>query len=187
VTLHVAAVVGIVVDAVLLALIPIRTAALVPVLGILVLAYRRLKTLPLLKTIVVSAAWTWGVIALPFPDASWIGWTAWTEPVAIPLMFLIASGCLLCDLKDVQTDRSASVASLPVLMGTHGTTAAAMTLAALGAAVALVEQRTGLLIAGIALGLAATRPDLLAREAIGPLLVDVILTIPGVLIALRFV
>lgn len=171
----------------LLALMPLRTAMLVPVLGVLVLAYPRLKALPLLKTVLVSAAWTWSVIALPFPDGSWVGWRAWTEPVAIPLALIIASGSPLCDVKDLRADRETSVPSLPVLMGTRGALASAMVLAASGAAVALAEQRIGLSLGGLGLGLAALRPNLLARDAVGPLLVDLILTIPGLLIAFHIV
>ena len=186
-SLHMAAAIGITAVAILLALMPLRTAILVPALGILVLVYPRLKALPLLKTVLVSAAWTWSVIALPFHDGSWVGWRAWTEPVAIPLMLIIASGCLLCDLKDVRTDRTASVPSLPVLMGTRGTIASAMVLAASGVAVALVEQRIGLVVGGLGLGVAALRPHLLARDAVGPLVVDMILTMPGVLNAFHIV
>ncbi len=186
-SLQIAAVIGVAAAVVLMALMPLRTAMLVPVLGVLVLAYPRLKALPLLKTVLVSMAWTWSVIALPFPDGSLVGWRAWTEPVAIPLTLIIASGCLLCDLKDARADGEASVPSLPVLLGKRGTIASAMVLAASGAAVALAEQRIGLLVGGLGLALAALRPNLLARDAVGPLLVDMILTIPGLLIAFHIV
>ena len=187
VPLQIAATIGVTSAAVLLALMPIRTALLVPVLGLLVLAYPRLKAFPLLKTVMVSAAWTWSVIALPFPDGSWIGWRAWTQPVAAPLTLLIASGCLLCDLKDARADREASVSSLPVLMGDRGTIVSAMVLAASGAAIALAEWRIGLVVGGLGLAWVALRPNLLARDAVGPLVVDVILTLPGLLIALHIV
>jgi len=185
--LQIGAVVGIVASAVLLPLTPLRTALLVPVLGALVVAYPRVKSLPLLKTLVVSAAWTWSVIALPFHDASWFGWRAWMTPVAIPLALIIASGCLLCDLKDVQSDRQKSVPSLPVLVSVHGTIVAAVMIAAMGAVVALAQQRTGLVVGGLALALAAMRPGVLARDVVGPLVVDGILTVPGVLIAMGIV
>ena len=186
-SLQIAAASGVAAAVVLLALMPPRTAMLVPLLGVLVLAYPRLKALPLLKTVLVSAAWTWSVIALPFHDGSWAGWRAWTEPVAIPLTLIMASACLLCDLKDVRADREGSVPSLPVLMGERGTIAAAIVLAASGAAVALAEQRIGLSVGALGLGLAALHPSLLARDAVGPLLVDVILTIPGLLIVFHLV
>jgi hypothetical protein len=185
--LQTGAAIGIVVGAVLLALLPFGTWTLVLVLGVLVLAYPRLKSVPLLKTVLLPVVWTWSVIALPFQEGSWFGWHAWTAPVALPLLCLIASGCLLCDLKDAKADREASSPTLPVLMGVNGTIAAAVILSTIGAAIALSEHRIGLLVGGIGLGLAAIRPNLLARDVVGPLLVDVILTVPGLLIVLHIV
>ena len=185
--LSMAALVGMAIGAIFLARLPLRTGILVPALGIVVLAYPRLKSVPVLKTVLVATAWTWSLMALPFDDASWLGWRVWLMPVAVPLTCLIASGCLLCDLKDVETDEHASVSSLPVLMGVRSTVAAAVLLALVGAIVALAEGRVGLCIGGVALALAALRPRLLARDVVGPLLVDVILTVPGLLIVLRVV
>ena len=186
-TLQIGTAIGIGGTAVLLAFLPMRTAMLVPVLGILVLAYSQLKALPVLKTVLVSAVWTWSLIAFPFYDGSWLGWQAWLLPVAIPLLCLYASGCLLCDLKDVQNDREASVASLPVLIGRRGTMAAAMVLAIIGALTAAAQHRIGLAVGGGGLVLAAMRPRVLADDVLGPLMVDGILTLPGLLIALRIV
>jgi 4-hydroxybenzoate polyprenyltransferase len=186
-TLRIGTVVGIGGTAVLLAFVPVRVAMLVPVLGVLVVAYSYLKSLPVLKTVLVSAVWTWSLIAFPFYDGSWLGWQAWLLPVAIPLVCLYASGCLLCDLKDVQNDRDASVASLPVLVGTRGTMAAAVVLAVIGSVTAAVQHRIGLSVGGAGLALATLRPRVLADDVFGPLLVDGILTLPGLLIALRIV
>jgi hypothetical protein len=187
VALRTGTVTGVVGTAVLLAQVPVRTAALVPVLSLIVLAYSRLKALPLLKTVLVAAAWTWSLTAFPFRDDSWLGLNAWMVPVTIPLTCLFASGCLLCDVKDLQTDRVESVSSLPVLIGTHRTIAAAILLAAIGAAFAMVQHRIGLSIGGAGLVVAAMRPSVLADDVVGPLLVDVMLTVPGLLIALRLV
>src|SRR6187455_2820026 len=60
-TLQIGTAIGIGGTAVLLAFLPMRTAMLVPVLGILVLAYSQLKALPVLKTVLVSAVWTWSL------------------------------------------------------------------------------------------------------------------------------
>jgi len=179
--------VGVAGTAVCLLLLPFRVALLGPVLGILVLAYSRLKALPVVKTILVSAAWTWALIAFPFHDGSWLGWHAWMWPVAIPLMCLYASGCLLCDLKDLQSDSDASVWSLPVLIGMRGTVATAVVLAVIGIIAAGAQHRMGLFVGGLALVLAAQRPRFLSDDVFGPLLVDGILTMPGLLIALRIV
>jgi 4-hydroxybenzoate polyprenyltransferase len=185
--LRIGAAIGVAGAATMLVLLPLHTAMLVPVLGAVVLAYSRLKAFPLLKSVLVPVAWTWSLIALPFQDGSWFGWQAWRVPIAIPLMCLIASGCLLCDLKDVDGDRNASVSSLPVLIGVHGALAIAVVLSVVGAAVAAAEHRIGLSVGGIGLGLAALYPEFLTRDVFGPLLVDVILTIPGLLIALHIV
>jgi 4-hydroxybenzoate polyprenyltransferase len=178
---------GMAAGAIFLARLPVRTALLAPLLGLVVVAYPRLKSLPALKTVLVPGVWTWSLMALPFADGSWLGWRVWLTPVAVPLMCLIASGCLLCDLKDVDTDEQASVSSLPVLLGVHATVAAAMLLALSGAIFALAEGRLGLVVAGLGLSLIAFRPHLVARDVVGPLLVDAILTLPGVLILLRVI
>jgi 4-hydroxybenzoate polyprenyltransferase len=172
---------------ILFALVPLQTALLVPLLGLIVLWYSRLKRLPLLKTALVSGAWTWSILALPFHDNSWFGWRVWLTPVAIPLTLLTASGCLLCDLKDVDRDRAANVTSAPVLLGVHRTIAIATVLALLASAVALAEHRLGLSVAGLGLGVLALHPGRLARDITGPLLVDVTLTVPGLLIALQII
>jgi 4-hydroxybenzoate polyprenyltransferase len=166
---------------------PIRTAALVPALGAASLLYPALKQHPATKTVVLPAIWTWASIALPFNDGSWLGWHAVLQPVAVPLLLLIASGCLLCDLKDEAGDRQAGVRSLPAMFGGPATLRVAVTLAAASAAVALIEHRTGLAVSAAALGAATCSPTLLATEAAGPLLVDVILTLPGILISARVV
>ena len=51
----------------------------------------------------------------------------------------------------------------------------------------LIEHRTGVAVGAAALGAATFSPSLLATEAAGPLLVDVILTLPGILISARVV
>lgn len=167
--------------------VPLRTAALMPLLGVAALGYPRLKQLPLTKTLVLPLIWTWACIALPVADGSWFGWHALREPVAAPLFFLIAAGCVLCDLKDEVADRESGVRTLPVLLGRAATlrVAAVMTVAA--GVIALVEHRTGIAVSAAALGASTAWPALLATESAGPLLVDVILTLPGLLIASRIV
>jgi len=55
------------------------------------------------------------------------------------------------------------------------------------ATVATLEHRSAVALGAAALGISTLSPALLATEAAGPLLVDVILTLPGVLIATRLV
>jgi 4-hydroxybenzoate polyprenyltransferase len=108
-------------------------------------------------------------------------------PIALPLLLLIAAGCLLCDLKDEESDRVSGVRSLPALVGGAATIRVAIALAVSAAALAWMEHRTGIVVSAAALGAAATVPALLASDAAGPLLVDVILTLPGLLISTRVV
>lgn len=167
--------------------LPLRTAALVPALGAASLLYPSLKQIPITKTVALPAVWTWASIALPFNDGSWLGWHAVLQPVALPLLLLIGAGCLLCDLKDEAGDRRAGVRSLPAMFGGTATVRVAVALAVASAAAALIEHRTGLAVGAAVLGAATFSPSLLATEAAGPLLVDVILTLPGILISARVV
>jgi 4-hydroxybenzoate polyprenyltransferase len=168
--------------------LPVRTAALVPALGVASVLYPRLKALPVTKTAALPVVWIWAAIALPFNDGSWLGWHALLVPVAAPLLLLVASGCLLCDLKDEACDRRAGVGSVPALLGGLAAGRLAVGLALGAAALALVEHRTGIALSAAALGMVtASWPMVLATESAGPLLVDVILTLPGVLISARLV
>jgi 4-hydroxybenzoate polyprenyltransferase len=167
--------------------LPWETAALVPALGAAALLYPLLKQLPLTKTVALPLVWTWASIALPFNDGSWLGWHAVLQPVAVPLLLLIGAGCLLCDLKDEDGDRLAGVRSLPAMLGGPTAVRVAIGMSVAAAAIALLEHRTGIAVGAAALGAATTSPALLATEAAGPLLVDVILTLPGILISARVV
>lgn len=167
--------------------LPLATSALMPLLGVAALAYPRLKQVPVTKTVALPLVWTWASIALPLADGSWFGWRALLEPVAAPLFCLIAAGCLLCDLKDEAADRESGVRSLPAMLGGRATVYVALALVCTAGMLALVEHRPGLAIGAAALGLATTWPALLARESTGPLVVDMILSIPGLLIAARLV
>jgi 4-hydroxybenzoate polyprenyltransferase len=165
----------------------VRTAALVPALGGAAMLYPRLKQLPLTKTVALPLVWTWAAIALPFNDGSWLGWHAVRFPVALPLLLLIGAGCLLCDLKDEEADRLTGVRSLPALVGGAATVRIAIALAVSAAALGWMEHRTGIIVSAAALAVATMVPALLASDAAGPLLVDVILTLPGILISARVV
>jgi 4-hydroxybenzoate polyprenyltransferase len=167
--------------------LPVQTSALVLILAATALLYPQLKKLPLTKTAALPLIWTWAALALPFNDGSWLGWHTLLLPVAGPLLLLIAAGCLLCDLKDEDDDREAGVRSLPAVLGGARTVHIAVALAAAAAGLALLEHRIGIAVSAAALGAATTSPTLLATDAAGPLLVDVILTLPGLLISARVV
>ena len=166
--------------------LPWRTAFLLPAPALLVAGYPFVKRWPGTKTIVVAAVWTWSAVALPFAGA--VGaWEALQVPVALPIFLLVAAGCVLCDLKDIERDRAARVGSLPALMGSQASITVAVVLAAAGVVAASAQHRPGLAIGGVCLALAGGRPALLGSAAIGPLVVDAILTLPGALIAARLV
>ncbi|MCC7010424.1 MAG: UbiA family prenyltransferase [Acidobacteria bacterium] len=167
--------------------LPVETSAIVPVLAVASLFYARLKRLVLTKTFALPLIWTWACLALPFNDGTWLGWRALAIPVALPLFLLISAGCLLCDLKDETRDREAGVQSVPAMFGRSATVRIAIVLVLLAGGAAVAEERPGLLVSALALGLATTSPALLATDAAGPLLVDAILTLPGILIAARLV
>ncbi|MDE3156498.1 MAG: UbiA family prenyltransferase [Acidobacteriota bacterium] len=167
--------------------LPAGTVAMIPLLAAIGFFYRRLKRYPLTKTVLVPAVWVWAGLALPAADGSWFGWRALRLPVAAPLMALFAAGCLLCDVKDAEADRRAGVRSLPAVFGIPATIAVATALAVAGALMAWLQQRTGLLVTGLALvGLGQWTTILMAGPA-GALVVDLALTIPGVLIVAHLV
>jgi 4-hydroxybenzoate polyprenyltransferase len=167
--------------------LPFKTASLLPLIAGLAVWYPKLKRPPLAKTLLVAAVWTWTAIAFPFGDQSWFGWRIVMTPVAIPILLLVASGCLLCDLKDVESDRLSQVRSLPVLLGKDLAARVAIGVALAALALAVTQNRPGLAVCGLALAGLGLRPRLLAREAIGPLVVDAALTLPGLLIATHLV
>jgi len=167
--------------------LPIETASVIPVLGGTALVYSRLKRHAIVKTVLLPAVWIWAAFALPFNDGSWLGWHVLLQPITAPLLLLNAAGCLLCDLKDEASDRREGVRSLAAVYGGSATiwTAAALSLAAAG--LAIVEHRAGLVFSAAALGAAMTAPSVLAIDVIGPLMIDVILTLPGILISAHVV
>lgn len=152
-------------------------------LAITSLLYPHLKRLPFLKTVAVALAWTWASAALPLAGPERLAWMWWSLDVSLPLVLLLCAGCILCDLKDARQDREKKVPSLPVLVGPRITCLIAVGLSLIAAALAFFNDRSGLVITGIALALSAQFPSLLAQESVGPIVVDSILVIPGILIA----
>ncbi|MEP7118430.1 MAG: hypothetical protein ABI880_12655 [Acidobacteriota bacterium] len=171
----------------LLPRLALPTAATVPVVGLLALLYPRMKRIPHAKTLAVPLVWTWCAIALPFNDGAWLGWHWLHQAVAAPIFLLLAAGCLLCDLKDERSDRAEGVITLPVALGSRAATHIAVGLALAAGALALIEGRVGVACSAAALSAATLWPAVLATEVVGPLLVDIILTLPGLLIVARVV
>lgn len=165
----------------------IKTLSAVLVFSFLALLYRRLKKFPLLKTFVVALVWVWAGAALSIANDEWFGWNWLSVGASVPLFLLVAAGCILCDFKDVEADERAGVKSLPVLLGVRKTVLIVTILASVAVAVALSQNRFGLVASGAVMIALAQYPRILAVEDVGPLLVDFILTLPGILIAAKLV
>jgi 4-hydroxybenzoate polyprenyltransferase len=148
------------------------------------LFYPKLKRFPLIKTLAVTLSWIVASTTIPLGGEShyWL-----SLDVTFPLIFLISAGCILCDLKDLQDDRNAFVPSLPVLLGVRSSCQIATVLAVVAAMISFLHHRMDITIGALLLVLAAQFPSFLSRKPIGAILVDSILTVPGVLIALGVV
>jgi len=157
-----------------------KTLSAVAIFSLLALLYRRLKKFPLLKTLIVAMVWVWAGVALSISNDEWFVWNWWTMSAAIPLFLLIAAGCILCDLKDVESDKKQNVRSLPVIFGVRQTILIVTILAGIAAIIAVSQHRPGLLVSSLTLIFFAQYPSILAVEDFGPLLVDFILTLPGI-------
>ncbi|HWL54510.1 MAG TPA: UbiA family prenyltransferase [Chthoniobacteraceae bacterium] len=167
---------------------PLLTVEVAGLLALATLAYPWLKRFPLLKTVTVALAWTSAAALFPFCQPG-----AWTETslrnsfpwdVTLPLFLLLAAACVLCDLKDLEEDRLKAVFSLPNLCGIAWACRIAAALALAGSFLASWNGRLALLVAGGLLALLAQFPSLLRRKAIGPMMVDAVLIVPGVLLLL---
>jgi 4-hydroxybenzoate polyprenyltransferase len=155
---------------------------LLVVLGLAALSslYPLLKKIPLAKTLVVAFSWVWACSTLPGSGSD----TDWLFLDVTPALFLlISSGSILCDLKDLDADRKQRIPSLPVLLGSRGASVVASGLAVLAAAIAFGGHHWSLAIGAVLIAIVARFPFLLSHNPQGPILVDSILTLPGILIA----
>lgn len=162
--------------------LPLLTIEVAGLLAAATLAYPWLKRLPLLKTVTVAFAWTAAAALFPFDPsgASLWHWLSWD--VTPPLLLLLAAACVLCDLKDLEEDRLKAVFSLPNLCGIAWACRIAAALALAGSLIASWNGRLGLLAAGALLALLAQFPSVLRQKAIGPMIVDAVLIVPGLLL-----
>jgi 4-hydroxybenzoate polyprenyltransferase len=135
----------------------------------------------------VAIIWAWAGAALPFQNQNWFAWQFWTMRTSLPLVILIAAGVILCDFKDLKLDSMDGVRSLPVMFGPRNTILATSALLLVAAAISYEQGRMGLMISSAVLIGLAQFPFLLSLDAIGPLLVDAALTLPGFLIFLHLV
>jgi len=164
---------------------PLAVFGVAALLGAVSLFYPALKRLPLGKTLLVTGAWLWACAWFPFAATGvspW-GWMRWDA--IPPLFFLMAAACILCDIQDREEDLCDCVPSLPVLLGTLSTCRVCAALALAGVLLSLQAGRYGLTAAGVVLAGLAQFPRLLERKALGPLVVDATLLLPGLLILLN--
>jgi len=144
------------------------------------LIYPRIKRLPLAKTAAVVLCWTWACSTLPQAG----GCRHWfTLDVTLPLTLVVTSGCILCDLKDIAEDRRQHVGSLPAILGIRPSCLVTTFLSLIAATLAIFHHRFGLAVGALLMAIAAQFPSLLKRNPTGPILIDSILLVPGILIA----
>lgn len=183
--------VGFLISATLGALIVVRlsvkTISVIVLFSIITVFYRQTKKIPFLKAGLVAIIWAWAGVALPFQNQNWFAWQFWTMQTSLPLVILIAAGVILCDFKDLKLDSIDDVQSLPVILGLRNTIWVTSALLLIAATISYEQGRMGLVISSAALIGLAQFPFLLSQEAIGPLLVDAALTLPGFLIFLHLV
>lgn len=183
--------VGFLISATLGALIVVRlsvkTISVIVLFSIITVFYRQTKKIPFLKAGLVAIIWAWAGVALPFQNQNWFAWQFWIMQTSLPLVILIAAGVILCDFKDLKLDSIDDVQSLPVILGLRNTIWVTSALLLIAATISYEQGRMGLVISSAALIGLAQFPFLLSQEAIGPLLVDAALTLPGFLIFLHLV
>lgn len=165
----------------------IQTFSVLILFSLIVIFYRHIKRIPLLKAILVAIVWTWAAIALPFQNSNWFGWQFWTMRISMPLVYLIAAGVVLCDFKDIGFDNKDGVGSLPLVFGSRKTIMVTSALLLIVAVISYQEGRIGLIASSLGLIGLAQFPLILSQDIIGPLLVDGILALPGFLIFLHLI
>jgi len=165
----------------------IQTFSALVLFSVITLLYTQIKKLPFIKGIIVAIVWGWAGVALPFANHHWFAWQFWTTQISLPLVLLIACNVVLCDFKDVRTDDKLGVRSLPVMLGFSKTMWIVSISLVIVGVISFVENRMELVISSALLLLLTQFPRILTLDALGPLLVDALLTIPGVLIVLHFI
>ncbi len=153
-------------------------------LGVVSLIYGAAKASPALKTLMITATWWIGCVYLPY---DLLGDPALhpellLHPGAIGFALMIVPTSILCDFKDQESDARAGVRSVPVILGTRG---AQWLCAAISASAFALCMWSGAWAAAVtaALMLAITPwLSLLRRPLAGPLVVDSLLAVPGLLL-----
>jgi 4-hydroxybenzoate polyprenyltransferase len=157
---------------------------LIPVevgLGVVSVAYSRIKGSPLTKTLMVTTTWWIGCTLLPFdlmgdgrlhPELLF-------HPAAIGFAIMVAPSTLLCDFKDEASDARAGVRTLPILLGARGAQIVCAALALVGMGVSLWAGAWAVAVTALFMLLVTPWLGLLRRPLLGALTVDTLLTLPG--------
>lgn len=165
--------------------LPLQTTFGLLLCGIASVFYWRLKRFALAKTVLVAFVWVWSCMTLAVVGDPSRDWKRFD--IAIPLFLLIAAGCILCDLKDVESDRRDGVGSLPARFGVGLATAVVALLAVSSMLLGWTEGRPGIIASSLLLLVLARYPAFLAKKPIGPIVVDAVLALPGFLIFLHLI
>lgn len=150
-------------------------------LGAVCIAYLWLKSVWLMKTLLVAAAWLCGALMLAMTPAATAP-ALLAEPGVWAFGCAVAAGAVLCDLKDVRRDTAAGVRSLPVRLGEVGACRVARALAAAGVVLASLGSSLPMLACGLAMLGVSWFPGLLRQPVLGALTVDALLLAPVALL-----
>lgn len=160
-------------------LIPVEAA-----LGVVSLIYSRAKSSPVLKTVMVTLTWWFGCAFLPYDllGGHELHPELLLRPAVLGFAFMFVPSALLCDFKDQESDARAGVRSLPVMLGARGAQWVSAACAGLGFALSVWDGAWA--GAATALLMLAVTPwlRLLRRPLLGPLVVDGLLAVPGLVL-----
>lgn len=152
-------------------------------LGLCSIAYLPLKRVPAAKTVLVAATWWIGCTLLPFHthDSVRAAAAGLMHPAAVSIGLSVAAGAIMCDYKDLDSDRAAGVTSLPLLVGSGGAMVITSGFSALAAALAFRAGATVLVATAALMFVLGLMPRLLRLPLWGPLIVDAALAVPGII------
>lgn len=149
--------------------------------------YKWVKRYYLVKTLLVTAVWIWALMILPVKGSPIFSLRWWSSGMVLPLTLEFVSATILCDIKDIQSDRRQHVPSLPVTIGVNATTFIAGVIALLAAGLAWKEGYFAIGISSCCLVVLSQFRSILSKKNIGSLTVDATLALSGLLIVLNLV
>jgi len=121
------------------------------------------------KTLFVTCAWICSCALLPFAPYAW---TMEIYQVLIPWALLFAVACILCDVKDINSDKAKDVRSMPVVMGIERSLRLISYLSLLVLPVILLTAQVELIILFVLLQLCLFFKSCLGDPLLAPICVD---------------